>query len=327
MSNENHLIVITPAPHIHSGLTVRRVMSDVLISLLPASLAGVYFFGLHAAALIVVCVGFALLSEYIWQKYILKIKTESSISDMSAAVTGLLLALTLPPSLPLWQAAVGSIFAIIFSKQIFGGLGHNPFNPALAGRAFLQIAWPLEMTSWTPPFAHGLWNIGENFHAVTSATPLAALKYHITDAVPTIKELFIGNVSGSLGETSALALLVGAFYLIYRRHIKLMIPLAYIATVAVLSVVWGSDVLYQLFSGGLILGAFFMATDPVTAPSTFTGGLIFGAGCGLLTSLIRFKGGFPEGVCFSILIMNVMVPLIDRWTIPKPFGYRKKYRR
>ena len=312
MSSYNEkILTITSAPHIHSGLTVRRVMLDVIISLLPAVCAAIYFFGTKSALVIAVSIAAAVISEYIWQKYI--VKTAVTISDMSAALTGLLLALTLPPGLPLWQAAIGSVFAVIFSKQIFGGLGHNPFNPALIGRAFLQIAWPLQMTSWIPPV-----------NAVTSATPLAALKYQIADSIPTIKDLFIGNVSGSLGETSAAALLAGALYLILRRHIKVMIPLSYLAVVALISALAGYNVAYQLFAGGLILGAFFMATDPVTAPSTFAGTLIFGAGCGLLTALIRFWGGFPEGVCFSILIMNITVPLIDRWTIPRPFGYRKK---
>lgn len=303
-------LTVSHAPHIHSGLTIARVMIDVLIALAPAGLAAVYFFGYYASLLIAVSVASAVISEYVWQKYVLKAKP--TVGDFSAALTGYLLALTLPPGLPLWQAAIGSCFSILLAKQVFGGLGHNPFNPALAGRAFLQIAWPREMTTWLLPSAL----------TVTSATPLAAAKTGGSDKLPDYAALFFGNVSGSLGETSAALLLVGAAYLIIRRHIKLIIPLSYIFTVGVVSLLYGKDALFQILAGGLVLGAFFMATDPVTVPTTKKGMAIFGTGCGMMTSLIRFSGGFPEGVCFSILIMNMTVPIIDRLTIPKPFGYK-----
>ncbi|PKN00813.1 MAG: Na+-transporting NADH:ubiquinone oxidoreductase subunit D [Elusimicrobia bacterium HGW-Elusimicrobia-1] len=307
-------LTVTHAPHFHGGMTVSKVMTDVVIALAPASIMAVRFFGYRAALVMAVSIASAVLAEYIWQRYV--IKAPSGISDMSAVVTGLLLALTLPPTMPLWQAAVGAAFAIIFAKQVFGGIGHNPFNPALAARAFLQIAWPSEMTSWIAPAGAA--------DAVTAATPLAAARYQITEAVPALRDLFFGNVAGSLAETSAAALLAGAAYLVFRRQIKMIIPLVYIAVVAIFSAAYSANAIYQILAGGLILGAFFMATDPVTAPTTKKGMIIFGAGCGILTSLIRFSGGFPEGVCFSILIMNMTVPLIDRYTIPKPFGYSFK---
>lgn len=308
-------LTLTHAPHFHSGMTVPKVMTDVLIALAPAAVMSIRFFSYRAALVMAVSTTAAVLAEYVWQRYVLK--TASSVSDMSAAVTGLLLALTLPPSIPLWQAASGAVFAIIFAKQVFGGLGHNPFNPALAARAFLQIAWPAEMTTWTLPSS----NAFSSVNAITSATPLAAARYNVAEAIPILRDLFFGNVAGSLGETSAAAIMLGAAYLIFRRQIKMIIPLAYIAVVAALSAAYGRDVPYQIFSGGLMLGAFFMATDPVTAPTTKKGMMIFGVGSGILTAVIRFSGGFPEGVCFSILIMNMTVPLIDRYTIPKPFGY------
>ncbi len=302
---------VSPAPHIHSGMSVTKVMCDVIIALVPAVAASVYFFGYYVILIVVVSVASCTLSEYVWQKHV--IKTPSSVGDMSAVLTGCLLALTLPPTLPLWQVAVGGFFSVIFAKQVFGGIGHNPFNPALMGRAFLQIAWPKEMITWLTP--HNL--------SITSATPLEASKLNQTP-LPSYSDLFFGNVSGSLGETSAFAILIGAVYLIFRGQIKMTIPLSYIVGVAMVSAAYGKDVLFQLLAGGLMLGAFFMATDPVTAPTTKKGMFIFGIGCGLLTALIRFRGGFPEGVCFSILIMNMTVPIIDRLTIPKPFGFRKR---
>ena len=228
---------------------------------------------------------------------------------MSAVVTGMLLAFCLPPSMPLWMAAVGGIFSISIGKQIFGGLGHNPFNPALIGRAFLQISWPREMTSWINPF-----------DGLTSATPLSITKLELEGAVPEFHTLFFGNFAGCLGETSKFLLLLGAGYLILRRHIKLYIPVSYIVTVVILAILFNVNPLFHLLTGGLILGAFFMATDPVTSPISSKGKIIFGIGCGLFTMLIRLKGGFPEGVCYSILIMNMLTPLIDKITQIKRFG-------
>lgn len=301
------LLKVSYSPHIHSGLTIQKVMQDVIISLLPACVVSVYFFGFRAFFVICISILSCVLIEFFWQKFILK--THSTISDSSAALTGLLFALTLPPTIPYWQVIIGCIFSIIFGKQIFGGLGYNPFNPALIGRAFMQVSWPQNMTSWTMPLSN-----------ITCATPLEIIKNHLPNQLPTITDLLIGNRAGSLGETASIALILGGIYLLWKKHITYIIPVFYITTVVIMSVLFGQNVVYQVLSGGLLLGAIFMATDPVTSPVSKTGKIIFGIGCGIMTSLIRFNGGFPEGVCFSILILNMFVPIIDKFTIPKPFG-------
>ena len=303
------------SPHIRSGASTPGIMRDVVIALMPALAAGIYFFGLKALLVIVVTVIACVGAEYVSN---ILMKKRQTIGDYSAAVTGLLLAFNLPPSIPLWIAAVGGVFAIIIVKQLFGGLGHNFMNPALAARAFLLASWPVQMTLWTSPI-----------DGVASATPLALIKKGgeaVEGVLPSYMSLFSGNVAGSIGETSVIALLIGAAYLLYKRVIIPLIPLGFIATVALMTWILGGeslftgDVLYHILSGGLMLGAFFMATDYTTTPSTLKGMLIFGIGCGLLTSIIRLYGGYPEGVSYSILLMNVAAPLIERYTRPKTFG-------
>lgn len=321
MEQKDIKLIAGSSPHLTSGQTISIIMRDVIIALLPATAAAVYFFRLNAVLVIITTILSCVLSEYIANKVM---KKPVTIGDYSAAVTGLLLAFNLPPAIPLWMAAVGGVFAIIITKQLFGGLGMNFINPALAARAFLMASWPVAMTTWTKTAVD----------TVTSATPLAIIKKGgevAVDTPPDIINLFIGNVPGSLGETSALALLVGAVYLVARRVITLEIPLAFIGTVAVMTWILGGDslftgnFLYHLFAGGLILGAFYMATDYTTSPVSFTGKIIMGIGCGLLTAVIRLYGGYPEGVCYSILLMNLAVPLIDKYTLPKSFGGGKAH--
>jgi electron transport complex protein RnfD len=299
-------LTVTVSPHIKSKESVQSVMLDVIISLIPATILAIWFFKLRSLIVILVCIISCCLTEYLAQKIM---RRENTVSDLSAAVTGLLLAFCLPPSTPFWIAGIGGMFSIIFGKTIFGGLGHNPFNPALVGRAFLQLSWPKDTSVWTTPF-----------DALTTATPLSITRYGLEGKIPDTFSLFIGNCAGCIGETSKLALIIGALYLLYRKHIKLHIPLSYIITAIIVSVLFKTDPVFHILTGGLVLGAFFMATDPVTSPVTDTGKIIFGIGCGLLTILIRLKGGFPEGVCYSILIMNMVTPFIDKITIRKRFG-------
>lgn len=324
-------LVVSSSPHIKSSLTIEKAMRDVVIALTPALIVAVYIFGLPAAAVIITSVATAVISEAISQKIR---KREITVRDGSAAITGLLLAFCLPSTTPLWMVAVGSACAIILGKQFFGGLGHNVFNPALVGRAILLASWPVAVTTFVDPV-----------DGVTAATPLAAMKElaqmgpaaaaegarDVISQLPSLWNMFIGNIAGSLGETSVLALLLGAAYLLYKGHIDWRIPGTYMGTVFVLTAVFaavtGREIvmfsLYHLLGGGLVLGAFFMATDWVTSPITKRGKIIFGLGCGLLTVIIRLKGGYPEGVCYSILLMNCATPLIDRYTKPKVYGRRK----
>ncbi len=304
------------SPHIKNKENTSSIMKDVLIALAPATIAGIYFFKLQAVLVIAVTVLSCVLSEYIWTK---ASKKPSTIKDLSAAVTGLLLAMNFSPEIPLWIAAIGGVFAIIIVKQLFGGLGQNFINPALAARAFLMASWPVQMTTWKDPAGIA--------DAVSSATPLAILKgTETTGSLPGLMDMFLGNIGGCIGETSVLALLLGAIYLLVKRVITPEIPLTFIATVGVMTWILGGDSLFQgdfiyhIFAGGLMLGAFFMATDYTTSPVTFKGRIIMGIGCGLLTSVIRLFGGYPEGVSYSILIMNLVVPLLDRYLVPKSFG-------
>ena len=316
-------LVVASSPHIHSPLDTRAIMAAVLTSLAPAGAAGLWFFGLSALWVIATCIAACVLSEWLWQR--LRGQT-STVRDLSAAVTGLLLAYNLPPTIPLWMAAVGSVFAIIIVKQFYGGLGCNIVNPALAARAMMLISWPVAMTAWT-------------LNGVSGATPLAVMKMGAAATssatvmgpaavLPSFWNLLTGNMAGCIGETSALLLLVGGLYLIWAEIISWRIPVVYILTAVILASLFGhgggSFPHYELLSGGLMLGAFFMATDYTTSPMTARGQYIFAAGCGLLTALIRTWGGYPEGVSFSILIMNVAVPLIDRYTIPRILGEPKK---
>ena len=306
--SETTMYTVSSSPHIRAKDTTQSIMRDVIIGLLPAAIAGVYFFKLKALLVILVSVISCVASEYIWQK---AAKQKNTTGDLSAVVTGLLLAFCLPASVPLWIPVIGGIFAIIIVKQFFGGIGQNIMNPALAARAFLLASWPVLMTTWT-------------LDGVTTATPLAILKgKEVTGAVaPSLMNVFIGHVGGSIGETSALALLIGGAYLLYKHVIDWRIPVTFIGTTFIITAIVGraSNPFYELFTGGLMLGAIFMATDYATSPITPKGKIIFGVGCGVLTSIIRILGGYPEGVCYSIIIMNLFVPLIERWTTPKIFG-------
>lgn len=323
MTELKNKLIVSHSPHIMSENTTQLTMLDVIIALFPPLIAGVIVMGFRASLLTLVCVLSCVFFEWLWQKLL---KKPSTVSDLSAVVTGMLLALNLPVTLPFWMAIIGSFFAIIIVKQFFGGIGHNFMNPALAARAFLLTSWALPMTTWIAPFEKI--NIFNNADVVSSATPLALLKAGETaaDALPSYLDLFLGNVGGCIGETSALAILIGAAYLVYRKVINLRTPLAYIATVAVFTWCFGGesfasgDFVYHILSGGLLFGAFFMATDYTTTPYTPNGQIVFGIGCGILTSVIRLYGGYPEGASYSILLMNILTPLIDKFTAPKRFG-------
>jgi len=299
-------LIVSVSPHIKAKEDVRAIMFDVIIALSPALVASVIFFGWRALVIVSVSILFSLASEFIWQKLWAK---KTTVGDLSPVVTGMLLAFVLPPSSPLWMVAIGAFVAIILGKQIFGGLGYNPFNPALVARAVLVASWPVYMTTWTRPF-----------DGVTTASPLGIVKMELEQKLPSYLEMFLGNRAGCLGEISILALLVGAAYLLYRKQITWHIPISYIGVVGLGCFLLKRDPLFNIMAGGLILGAFFMATDMVTSPLTREGKLLFGVGCGLLTVLIRFTGGFPEGVCYSILIMNMLTPIIDNITELKVFG-------
>lgn len=342
-------LVVTSSPHIRSNVTVAKLMLAVIIALLPALGGSIYFFGVKALLVIVISTAAAILFDALGQ---LMFKRKITIDDGSAAITGLLLAFNLPPNVPLWLPIVGAAFATIVVKQFFGGLGHNFINPALAARAFLVASWPTQMTTtWLAPHTGNVSGLSPQAltlctDAITSATPLNVLKqgaklllpgcdpqllYQHLQSWDTIKNLFFGNTGGCLGETSALLLLIGGIFLIATRVIDWRIPFSYLLTVAALVLILPGHktavlnyTLFHLLSGGLILGAFYMATDYVTSPLTHKGRVIFGIGCGILTVVIRLWGGYPEGVCYSILLMNVATPLIDRLTLPRVFGTRRK---
>ncbi len=291
--------VVTPAPHIRDRETVPGIMIGVIIALVPAIIAATLIFGWISLVLIAVCAAACILTEYFWM--LLRYKEAGYIvQDFSAALTGVLLALTLPPTTPIWMAILGSVVAITIGKQIFGGLGFNIFNPALIGRGFLTMSFPAAMTDWV-------------LDGQTTATPLEG-------AQASYLELFLGNIGGSLGETSALALLVGAAYLLYRQLIDWRLPAGYLGAVLVLALVFGEDPLFHLMAGGLLLGAIFMLTDPVTSPLTRRGRWVYAVTAGILVFLIRVWGDAPGGVLYSILIMNMAVPLLDRFLPDKVFG-------
>lgn len=301
------------APHMRTRETTAGIMLAVLVSLVPAAAGSVWFFGRHALALIAVCMGSCIATEAAVRGIL---RRRIRILDGSAAVTGLLLAFCLPPGLPLWMGALGGFLSIFLVKELFGGIGFNIFNPALAGRAILLASFPVDMTRYVAPFSGGA-------DAVSCATPLIIAKERMAVALPAYRDMFIGSIPGSLGETSALLLGIGAAFLLLRGIITWHIPLSYAGTVVFLAAATGQDPLFHLLAGGLVLGAFFMATDYVTSPLTGRGKIVFGAGCGVLTFVIRMKGGYPEGVCYSILIMNMLVPLIDRYVVPRRFGVRR----
>jgi Na+-translocating ferredoxin:NAD+ oxidoreductase subunit D len=306
-------LLISPAPHLWRGASINKIMYIVLLALLLPAGAAIYFFGWDAVWMMVACIITAIITEFVMKK----LRKKPFIMDGSAIITGLLLAMVLPPSLPVWMGVVGTIFAIIIVKECFGGLGHNIFNPALGARAFLTLCFPVEMTTWTTPS-------GFSIDAVTTATPLSSSFVWEGSKASLYKDMLLGNTGGSLGETSALLIIIGGLILITLRIIDWRIPLAYIGTVAVFTWIAGEDVVFNLLAGGLMLGAFFMATDYVTSPITRRGRLIFGIGAGLITVVIRVYGGMSEGVCYSILFMNAVTPLIDRLIKTKPYGLIKK---
>lgn len=309
-------LIVSSSPHLRSDETINRIMLDVIIALLPATLASIYYFRFNALKLIVLAVLTAVVTEALIQKLL---KKPITVGDLSAVVTGLLLAFNIPASAPWWIPVVGSAFAIAIVKQAFGGLGHNFMNPALAARAMLLASWPVIMTNW----------VTTGPEAVSTATPLAILKggEAAGQILPSLKDVFFGNVGGCLGETSAILLILGGVYLLYRGVINWRIPFTYIGTVAVMMLIFGggfSNMVYHLFAGGLMLGAFFMATDYASSPVTPKGQIIFGIGCGVITSVIRLYGGYPEGVSYSILLMNIVAPLLDKYTSPRVFGEVKQ---
>ncbi|MEA2102662.1 MAG: RnfABCDGE type electron transport complex subunit D [Thermodesulfobacteriota bacterium] len=320
-------IYISSSPHIRSDEDVAWIMRQVIYALIPGALVGIYFFGLPALMVILISVVSCMVIEALAQRVM---RAKNTLSDGSAALTGLLLAMNLPSGAPWWLIVTGAFIAIIIGKQVYGGLGNNPFNPALVARVFLLISFPVQMTSWPAPRSF----FNEQADAVSAATPLGELKELIfahSDitalAGKGLMDPFLGNIGGSLGEISALALILGGLYLILRKVITWHIPVFFIATVAVFTgIFWMIDPdmyaspAFHMLSGGLILGAVFMATDMVTSPITIKGKIIFAMGCGLITAVIRLWGGYPEGVSFAILIMNAFVPLINRGTGPKKFG-------
>ena len=297
-------LIVSVSPHVRDNSTTQRIMLDVLIALLPAAAASVWIFGFSALIVMLACVATCVLAELAFQ---VAMKQTVTVLDLSAAVTGLILAFNLPSSIPLWMAVVGSLFAIIVVKQLFGGIGKNFANPAITARVMMLIAFSGEMTKWLVP--------GSKLS--TAATPLAKLAQgKETDVV----KLLLGQHGGSLGETCAVALLLGFAYLLYRKVISWHIPVAFMGTVVVLTAVLGQDPIQHLLGGGLLLGAIFMATDYVTSPPTAKGKLIFGIGCGLITVVIRVFGNYPEGVSYAILLMNIVNPHICNLTGTKPFG-------
>ncbi len=321
--NPVSLLTVSPSPHIRGKDTTATIMMDVLIALTPAAIWGIYIFGARALWLILCCVLTCMVSEGVTQKLLRRTVT---VSDCSAAVTGLLLALNLPVTMPLWMAMLGSVFAIVVVKQLFGGIGKNFMNPALAGRVFLTLSFAGHMTKFTPAYDRILFSTAD---VVASATPLASLKAGVLPEA-SLLDVFLGRTSGCIGEVSTLMLLLGGIYLLVRKVISWRIPVAYLGTVALLSFAFARTdgarltvMLYELCTGGLMLAAIFMATDYVTSPVTKRGKLVFGIGCGALTVFIRTFGGYPEGVSFSILIMNALVWYLDAAFRPRVFGKKK----
>jgi Na+-translocating ferredoxin:NAD+ oxidoreductase subunit D len=307
--------VVSASPHVRTRQTMPRTMWLVVASLLPAAAAGALIFGWRSLAVIGASVGAAVLSEWLSQ---LLFRREVTLYDGSAVVSGLLLAFTLPPTTPLWMAALGGFAAIFLVKQLFGGLGYNIFNPALAARAILLASFPVAMTAWSLPAAGFL-----SADAVSAASALGALKESAAQPFGYL-QLFLGTVPGSLGETCKAALLAGFLFLLAARAVDWKVPAAFIGAAALLSLAVGRDPLADVLSGGLLLGAFFMATDTVTGPTSPWGRAVFGAGCGLLTILIRAYGGFPEGVCYAIILMNCVTPILDRSFAPRRFGAARR---
>ena len=344
--------IVSASPHVRENTSIQKVMFGVVIALVQAVVGSVFFYGVRALLLVLLSCLAALITEAVIQR---ARGVPVTIGDGSALVTGILLGFNIPPGVPWWMPVVGSVFAIAIGKQVFGGVGYNPLNPALLGRAFLLASWPVQMTTtWLPSRGGTLSGLAlKGVDVVTQATPLAVMR-KVTEIIgdpestthqivqareiladlgssESIANLFTGQVGGCIGETSAILLLIGAAYLMLKHYIEWRIPGTYIATVAILTWVFGGpaglftgNALFHILAGGLILGAFYMATDMVTSPVSPRGMIIFGVGCGVLTSIIRLVGGYPEGVSYSILLMNVATPLIDRHTRPKKFGEVKK---
>ena len=316
-------LTVSASPHVRSAQTVSGIMLNVIIALIPALAASVWLFGPRVLLICLVTIGTCMLSEYLSRKIM---KRSNTLGDLSAVVTGLLLAFNLPVSIPLWQAAIGSVIAIVVVKQLFGGIGQNFVNPAITGRIILMVSFPTAMTTWIKPLS---W-LDKGAEAVTTATPLTMMTKggELSDGLPSLVDMLIGIRGGSLGETCAVALIIGGVYLMIRKIISPAIPLSFIGTVAVIMLIAGKGsftfVAYQLLSGGLMLGAFFMATDYATSPINLKGRIIFGIGCGLITCFIRRFGSYPEGVCYSILIMNCTTWLLDKYIRPTIYGAVKK---
>ncbi len=325
-------LIVSPAPHVHGDESTRKIMQDVLIALAPSMLVAVYFYGLSAIKLLLVAVIACMGAEFLIQKYLMRSKV--TVTDLSAAVTGVLLALNLPPTAPWWVVVIGSVVAIGVAKMTFGGLGHNIFNPALVGRVFLLVSFPVIMTDWTVPSS---W-FRPGVDAVTGATPLSLVKEGLAQGMTveqilsvhpdlTYGQMLFARAGGSAGEASALAIVLGFIYLLVRRVIRPHIPVTIILTIAVMTGIFWliepsqyTDPLFNILTGGVLLGSVFMATDYVTSPMTAKGMVVYGIGIGVITVLIRFFGSYPEGVSFAILIMNSIVPLLNKYIKPARFG-------
>ncbi len=327
-------LTISPSPHVHSGDSVKKNMYGVIIALIPALAVSLWAFGLGALIVTVTAIAASVLFEYLIEKYLLKVP--STISDGSAIITGLLLAFNMPSNLPIWIIIIGALVAIGIGKMSFGGLGNNPFNPALVGRVFLLISFPVQMTSWPLPMS----NTTAYLDATTGATPLGIVKEGLANGtplselmsqVPSFVDMLLGKMGGSAGEVAALAILIGLVYMLYRKIITWHIPVSVLGTIAIFTGILNfsnpeafAGPIFHLLTGGALLGAVFMATDYVTSPMTNKGMIIFGVGIGVITVLIRVFGAYPEGMSFAILIMNAFVPLIDRYVKPKRFGEKVK---
>ena len=317
----NEARFVSLAPHIRSNDTVRKIMLDVIIALVPAMIASVYFFGMRSILLILTCVVACVATEYVTQS---ALKKTVQIRDLSAVVTGILIALNMPQSFPLWMAAFGSVFSILIVKECFGGIGFNFMNPALAARLVLMASWPKQITGYISPelLKQGVTDLD----SITYATPLQLIAAGDFANLPQMKDMFIGNIGGVIGETSAIALLIGFVYLVVRKVISWEIPVIYVATIAVCLGILGipmNIIPYELLAGGLLLGAIFMATDYTTNPINRKGRIIFALGCGILTAVIRVKASLPEGVSYAICLMNLATPLIDKLTVTSAYGEAK----
>lgn len=318
---EKQTFTVSASPHVRCNETIPKIMWNVNAALAPAALYSVFHFGIGALINMVVGIISCMVFEYAWEKFLHK---KNTAFDGSACLTGLLLAMTVSPLVPAYMIVVGAFFAIIIAKQSMGGLGYNIFNPAHVGRAALMVSWPVAMTTWSP--------LTTTVDVVSGATPLNILKMQGYDQLIATfgsqsnlySAMFLGTRNGSMGETSALLLILGGLYLIYKGYISWQVPICMIATVGIVTFLCGQDPIFHMLAGGLIIGAFFMATDMVTAPITLKGQIIFAVGAGLITVLIRLKGGYPEGVCYSILLMNAVTPLIDRLVKPEIFGSKVK---